>query len=73
MNILNSICFGCATFLTGVALVVSVVYFFLGIYACFSKKMQGTLLAKIAVVVGFGCAIPILLRLGIFFVEKMLN
>lgn len=72
MNILNSICFGCATFLAGVALAVCTVYFFLGIYACFSKKMQGTLLAKIAVVIGFGCAIPILLRLVIFLAGKVL-
>lgn len=71
MRILNLTCWGSATLFTIVVMLIAWIYFFTGIYACFSKKVKGDLLAKVIVAIGVGCSIPWLLKLSVFFISKM--
>ena len=72
MNTLNLICFGSATIFFGFASIIAFATFFTSLYACFSKKLQGKLWAKILVTVAFGCVCPWLLRLTLLFAYKLI-
>lgn len=73
MEILNMICFGCATLLSGVVLMAVLITFGASVVACFSKKWKGTLLAKIVVAFVLGCSLPWLFKLVVFFVGKTIG
>lgn len=73
MEILNTICYGSALLFTSAILVALVASFVSSIVLCFQKKVEGGLLSKIAVSL-FLCAVcPWVLRLAIFFFDKMLG
>lgn len=71
MRILDLICYGSATLFVLIVLLIAFVYFFTGVYACFSKKVKGDLFSKIIVTIVAGCAVPWLFRVAIFFITKM--
>lgn len=71
MEILNLICYACATVLSGCAFAVAVISFVMSVYGCFSKKFSGTLFSKIAVAVLLGCLCPWVLKLTVFFFLKI--
>ena len=73
MEILNLICNGCAVVFFGFVLVALLATFFVSIYSCFSKKMQGTLLAKIVVAITLGLTCPWVLKLVFFFLGKIIG
>ena len=72
MDIVNLICYGSATAFYFALFGVAVVMFGSSVYACFSKKFKGDLLAKIAVAFAFACLCPWILKLGLFFATKII-
>lgn len=73
MEILNTICYGSALLFTSAILVALVASFVSSIVLCFQKKVEGGLLSKIAVALALGSVCPWVLRLAIFFFDKMLG
>ena len=71
MELLNTICYGCAFTLSGVALLLVFACFCTSVATCFMKKVKGSLIVKIAVAVAFGCICPLILRVMLFFIEQM--
>lgn len=71
MGLLNTICYGCAFILSGVALLLFIACFCTSVATCFMKKVKGSLIVKIAVAVSFGCVCPLILRVMFFFIERM--
>lgn len=71
MELLNTICYGCAFILSGVALLLVFTCFCTSVATCFMKKVKGSLIVKIAVAVAFGCICPLILRVMILFIEQM--
>lgn len=71
MEILNSICYGCASLLcAGTSLIIFIV-FCTSVYACFTKKIEGKLLAKLLIVLVSGCICPWFIRASVFFLTKI--
>jgi hypothetical protein len=71
MGLLNTICYGSAFILSGVALLLVFACFCTSVATCFMKKVKGNLIVKIAVAVSFGCICPLILRMMLFFIEHM--
>ena len=73
MEILNTICYGCALVLSASILVLAISIFITSIISCFSKKVEGSIVVKIAVALTLGCICPWIFRLSVFFFDKMLG
>lgn len=71
MEVLNIICYACSALFVGVLFLVTLVTFFLSVWSCFTKKVQGTLVTKLTVAFVLGCLSPWLLKLTIFLVSKL--
>jgi hypothetical protein len=71
MGLLNTICYGSAFILSGIALLLVFACFCTSVATCFMKKIKGSLVVKIAVAVAFGCICPLILRVMILFIEHM--
>lgn len=63
MDILNQLCYGSALIFVGAILIVVVTTLAIAIYGCFTKKIEGKLIAKISVAVMFACTCPWLVKL----------
>lgn len=73
MEILNTICYGSALLFTSAIFIALIASFASSIVLCFQKKVEGGLLSKIAVALSLGAVCPWVLRLAIFFFDKMLG
>ena len=71
MELLNNICWVCATLMSGMACVFTFGTFCICVFSLFSKKLEGTFVAKLIIMIVFGCATPWLLRLTLFFAGKI--
>jgi len=69
MKILLSICFVSSIILFAILFVLSVLFFFTGIYSCFSKKTPGKLIAKLAVTFFIGSICPWLLFFDLHLIQ----
>lgn len=58
MDLLYKICLVSTIVLFSVVFIAVFVVFCTSIYSCFTKKVPGKLIAKIAVMLGFGCICP---------------
>lgn len=72
MEILNLICYGSAVLFVGAVLVVLVFAFFTSVYSCFTKKIEGKLLSKLAVALTFGCVCPWVLKLLLYLIGRII-
>ena len=72
MDLLYKICLCSSILLFGIVVVVEFVIFCTSVYSCFSKKIQGKLLAKIAVMLGLGCIFPWLLWLELHLIKDFI-
>lgn len=71
MELLNNICWVCATLMSGMACGITFGTFCICVFALFSKKLDGTFIAKLIIMIAFGCVTPWLLRLTLFFAGKI--
>ena len=71
MEILNTVCFVCATVLSAVVLIIMFVSFIACIVFCFTEKKKANTLVNIIIAIVLGCACPLFLKLALFFAFKI--
>lgn len=71
MELLNRICYGSAFILVGSTLIVLLITLAISVYSCFTKKIEGKLLSKIAVSLIFACVCPWFIKLLFFIWKRM--
>ena len=72
METLRTICNISASVFCGFAFIITLATFCTSVVACFSKKMQGKLWAKVLVAIVFGCVCPWILWLTLFFIGRIM-
>lgn len=73
MEILNLICYGSAILILGNVLIITMAAFLTSLYTCFSKKVDAKLFVKISVTIFLGCICPLIFRLILYFVLKVIG
>lgn len=73
MEILNLICYWSLTLFFFALTIAEVVIFITSIVACFSKKFEGPIYAKLILTFTLGCITPWFIKLSAFFLQVALG